>query len=161
MTIRVLFVCSGNICRSPTAEAVLHQRIADRGLDIVADSAGFESYHVGDPPDPRAILRGRLRGYDLSGQQARQVVPADFDRFDHVIGMGHNHVAGLHRLAQRSRRDDAAGKIALFLDATDQYAGQDVPDPYYGDLRDFDRVLDLVELGIDALIARWVADRRP
>ncbi|MCA8906860.1 MAG: low molecular weight phosphotyrosine protein phosphatase [Rhodospirillaceae bacterium] len=156
MTTRVLFVCSGNICRSPTAEAVMRKRAADAGLDVVADSAGFEAYHVGDPPDSRAQAEARRRGYDLSGQSARRLHPDDFEEFDLLLGMDRGHVAGIHRLAQRSGID-GAGKVHLFLNFTDDLHGLDVPDPYYGGAREFQTVLDLVERGVDALIAHLSA----
>lgn len=157
MTTRVLFVCSGNICRSPTAQAVMRKRAADAGLDVIADSAGFEAYHVGDPPDPRAQAEALRRGYDLSGQAARRLIADDFEDFDLLLGMDRGHVAGIQRLAKRSG-SDGTGKVHLFLDFTDDLRGHDVPDPYYGGDDDFQTVLDLVERGVDALIAHLSAE---
>lgn len=149
--LRVLMVCSGNICRSPTAEAVLRARLASAGLDaaVQVDSAGTQDYHRGSAPDPRAVARASARGYDLQGLRARPLVAEDFDRFDLLLGMDRGH------LDQMSRRcpPDGLGRIGLLM----QYApgladGDEVPDPYYGSLAGFDQVLDLVEPACDGLL---------
>ena len=148
MTHRVLFVCTGNICRSPTAEAVFASRARAAGLTFEADSAGTHGYHIGEAPDPRAEATGRARGYDLSDLRARRIQPDDFTRFDLVLAMDRGHLSQLRRLAPPGTGD----KVRLFLSFAAEAATQDVPDPYYGGSHDFDRVVDLVERGVDGLI---------
>ena len=149
----VLFVCTGNICRSPTAEGVARKLLIDAGLDarVTVDSAGLGGWHVGDPPDPRAIDSAQRRGYDLSAQRARRFGRADFDDFALIVGMDRGHVAQLR--ARRPR--GAAGEVRLFLEflaADDPQFGDDVPDPYYGGMADYELSLDLIERGLPGLI---------
>jgi low molecular weight protein-tyrosine phosphatase len=152
MTRRVLFVCLGNICRSPTAEGVL-RAIAAReypSLNIEIDSAGTADYHTGEPPDRRTVAAARRRGYDLAGLRARQVRAADFDRFDFVLAMDRSNLAEL-----QSRRPKAAGaQVALFLEFAPDVGVVEVPDPYYGGIEEFERVLDLCEAAARGLLAR-------
>ena len=140
--IAVCFVCLGNICRSPTAEGVFRFLVREAGLEaeFEIDSAGTAGYHVGEPPDRRARAAGKRAGIAIDGQ-ARQFVPADFARFDRVIAMDSNNVADLRRVA---RSPEQAAKIQL-LRAFDPAAALNapVPDPYYGDERGFDEVLEL------------------
>jgi protein-tyrosine phosphatase len=154
---RILFVCLGNICRSPTAEVVLRTRAARAGFgrQIVTASAGIGNWHVGMPPDRRAITYAQKRGYDLSGVRARQVARADFDRFDWVLGMDQSNLRELRLL------DPPAGgaRLGLFLDFAPQLGLRDVPDPYYGGGMHFERVLDLVEQASDGLLARLCGRR--
>ena len=148
---RILFVCTGNICRSPTAEGVLRHKAQETGLDhlVEVDSAGTHGYHVGDPPDPRAIRQAAERGYDLSDLRARKVRRDDFHDFDLILGMDRGHMSLLSRMAPA----EARAELRLFLDgAPDAGHGRDVPDPYYGDLSDYDHALDLIEHGVEALI---------
>ena len=147
---RVLFVCTGNICRSPTAAAVFQKRAADRGLGdaLAADSAGTTGYHVGEGPDARAQRHAVRRGYDMSGQQARRLEAADFDRFDLILGMDRSHLERLHQMAPPEARE----RIALFLDFAPNAGTRDIPDPYYGGGGAFERVLDLIETGVDGLL---------
>jgi protein-tyrosine phosphatase len=142
-TIGVLFVCSGNICRSPTAEGVFRARAAERGvLDMLRiGSAGTERYHVGEAPDPRAITHAARRGYDLTVLRARQVSAADFADFDHILAMDSSHLRELKALAPAG----ASARISLFLDHSDAWRGLDVPDPYHGGSSGFEEVLDMVE----------------
>ena len=144
MPYRVLFVCSGNICRSPTAEGVFHKMVERAGLShaIETESAGIGNWHVGDPPDPRARAAAGARGYDLEQLRASQVSAGDFERFDLLIAMDRTHLRDLERL----RPEGARGRARLFLD-------RDVPDPYYGSEEDFERVLDMIEAGAKALLA--------
>jgi protein-tyrosine phosphatase len=148
--VRVLFVCMGNICRSPTAEAVTRALLAkvDQMHAVELDSAGTHDYHIGNPPDGRMQKAAARRGYDLSGLRARQVEAADFARFDLVLAMDRDN---LQRLVQRCP-DEYRGKLKLFLDYAPGETIDEVPDPYYGGSAGFDRVLDLVEHAARGLI---------
>ncbi len=139
----VLFVCTGNICRSPTAHGVfLHLvRKAGRSSEVLADSAGTISYHAGNPPDPRTQRAARRRGYDLSDLRARQVHWTDFERFDLLLAMDHGHHAELLEMAPPG----AADRVRMFLEFATGIAALEVPDPYYGEGDGFERVLDLCE----------------
>ncbi len=147
---KILFVCTGNICRSPTAEGIARHKLRDAGLDatVSVDSAGTHDYHAGEEPDPRARKAARSRGYDLSGQRAREVMPSDFDRFDFVLAMDRGHYQQLKRLCPRGRED----RVRMFTEFVPGKV-RDVPDPFYGSPRGFEEVLDLVETGTDGLIA--------
>jgi protein-tyrosine phosphatase len=148
--IRVLFVCMGNICRSPTAEAVTRALLAkaDRAQAAELDSAGTHDYHVGNPPDGRMQEAAARRGYDLSGLRARQVEAADFARFDLVLAMDRDN---LRLLTQRCPAEHRR-KLKLFLEYAPSESVDEVPDPYYGGAAGFDRVLDLVEHAARGLI---------
>lgn len=146
---RVLFVCLGNICRSPTAEGVLRARAAAAGVALQVDSAGTAGYNDGAPPDARAIAHARRRGIDLSGLRARQLQAEDFERFDHVLVMDRANLAAAARLCPAHRRE----RLQLFM-AFAPAQGDEVPDPYYGEAADFERVLDLCEAAADGLLAR-------
>lgn len=147
---RVLFVCTGNICRSPTAEGVFRHVAAAAGLAhrFHVDSAGTHGYHIGDPPDSRAVALARQRGYDLSDLRARQFVAADYGAFDLLLAMDRGHLKIMRRLATPH---DAA-RAQLFLSYAPDLGLDDVPDPYYGDERDFAHTLDLIERGSRALL---------
>ncbi|OGQ20771.1 MAG: protein-tyrosine-phosphatase [Deltaproteobacteria bacterium RBG_16_71_12] len=158
---RLLFVCSGNICRSPTAEGVLRHLAHAASLDVEVDSAGLGGWHTGEAPDPRTVRHAKARGYDLSTLRARQIAPADFLFFDRIYAMDQGHVRDLARLAPALHR----AKVSLFLDvlarAADAAAiGHEVPDPYYGGAEGFDTVLDLVEAGCRAIVAELARSRR-
>ena len=148
--ISVLFVCMGNICRSPTAEAVFRACVENAGLSgqIRIDSAGTHDYHIGDPPDTRAMRAARQRGYDMSALRGRQVGMEDFARFDYVLAMDRNNLAILQRL----RPSDAAGHLGLFLEFASRHSQREVPDPYYGGADGFERVLDMVEDAAEGLL---------
>jgi protein-tyrosine phosphatase len=149
MTTRVLLVCMGNICRSPSAEGVLRARLAAAPeLAVEVDSAGTHGYHVGDPPDPRAIAHAARRGVDIAGLRARQVMLADFERFDLVLAMDHANLARLQAQCPPSQ----AHKLKLMLDYAPRASLREVPDPYYGDAAGFEQVLDLLELAADGLV---------
>ncbi len=141
--IKVLFVCTGNICRSPTAEGVFRHIVMAAGLAdrIETDSAATHGYHIGDPPDPRTIAAAKARGFDLSPLRARKVTTADFRRFDLILAMDQGHLAHLQAL----RPADARAELRLFLDYHPGASLKDVPDPYYGDTSGFEHVLDLAE----------------
>lgn len=139
---RVLCVCLGNICRSPTAEAVL--RSLDPDLDV--DSAGTSDWHIGHPPYAPAIQAGATRGYDLAPLRARQFDSEDFHRFDLILAMDAQNLSDMERL----RPAGSETPVRLFLDFAEGRQGQDVPDPYY--TRDFDQTLDLIEAAADGLL---------
>lgn len=151
MPMRVLCVCLGNICRSPTAEGVLRELARQQSPQLVTavDSAGTAGYHVGDPPDPRTVAIARERGYELSDLRARQVSQRDFIEFDLILAMDR---ANLQALQQRVP-GDARARLGLFMEFAGTASGDEVPDPYYGDRRDFLHVLELVEQGARALLA--------
>jgi len=150
---RVVFVCTGNICRSPTAEGVLRSLAAARGLadQIAVASAGLEGWHAGAPPDPRTLEHALRRGYDLSAQRARQFSRQDFERFDQVIAMDAGHHALLRRLAP----PDHAHKLRHAGDFAVGLPRSGVPDPYYGGADGFETVLDLVESVCEGVLAQW------
>jgi protein-tyrosine phosphatase len=142
-TLRVLMVCLGNICRSPTAEAVLRHRLVAAGLSdrVDVDSAGTGGWHAGDPPDARAQRHALLRGYDLARLRARRVAESDFERFDLLLAMDEDNLAELQRLKPVGSR----AEVRLF-------AAVEVPDPYAGAAQGFENVLDQIELASDALV---------
>ena len=143
MTRRILFVCTGNICRSPTAEGVLRHMAAARGLAdrIEVASAGLEDWHVGAPSDARSIDHALRRGVDISAQRARQVTRRDFERFDWVIAMDEGHHERLRRMCPPQH----SHTLRRAADFSERVPADGVPDPYYGDAGAFERVLDLVE----------------
>jgi protein-tyrosine phosphatase len=150
--LNVLFVCLGNICRSPTAHGVFRTIAAREAPGLVSgvDSAGTADYHTGDPPDPRSCRAAAARGYDLSDLRARQVQRDDFERFDLLLAMDRANLAALRALAPAPLRSRAQ----LFLEYAGHPAVLEVPDPYYGDEGDFVRVVDLVEDASRSLVAR-------
>ncbi len=150
MLVRVLFICTGNICRSPTAEGVFRTLVHEEGLagSVEADSAGIHGYHVGEPPDPRSVAAARRRGVDLSDLRARRVRSDDFERFDYLIAMDHGHRSALAAMA--SPRGE--GRIHMMLGFAPQLAVEEVPDPYYGGGDGFEHVLDLIEASSAGLI---------
>ena len=149
--VRVLMVCMGNICRSPTAHGVLTQRVADAGLGdrIVVDSAGTHDYHVGRPPDERAQQHAARRGVDLSAQRARQLTARDFDAFDLVLVMDDANQHAARALCPPGQRH----KLRRLTDFCTRHRASEVPDPYYGGAAGFEAVLDLVEDACDGVLA--------
>ena len=148
---KILFVCLGNICRSPTAEGVFRTLAARQGTHPITliDSAGTADYHVGDPPDARTRAAAQQRGYDLSDLRARAVQPEDFHEFDFILAMDRANLETLQAMAPGQSR----ARLALLLDFAPQAGTVEVPDPYYGQAADFERVLDLVEQGATGLLA--------
>jgi protein-tyrosine phosphatase len=144
----VLFVCLGNICRSPTAEAVFKQKAADAGLKLVIDSAGTHGYHIGKAPDKRSQAAGVARGYSFKGLKCRRVDESDFEKFDYILAMDDSNLSNLRGMSPSQYQD----KIKLFLDYA-SVEDKEVPDPYYGGKRGFELVLDLIEEASDGLIA--------
>ena len=151
----VLFVCLGNICRSPTAEAVFRAAAQRAGIAsrLTIDSAGTGEWHVGSPPDWRAIAHGAKRGYDLSSLRARQITRDDFARFDWMLAMDRSILDDLAAM----RPAGCAGHLGLFLDLAPHLKHRDVPDPYDRGADVFETVLDLVEAASDALVERLAA----
>jgi protein-tyrosine phosphatase len=147
---RVLFVCTGNICRSPTAEGVFRTLVERDGLShlITTSSAGTHNYHVGEPPDPRAIRFAAQRGYDISLQRARHLQPTDCSRFHLLVACDGGHFDFLCRLAPGRR-----AQFKRLLDYAPELGKRDVPDPYYGGPADFEHALDLIERGAAGLLA--------
>ncbi len=149
----ILFVCLGNICRSPLAEGVFRARAetADVAARFDLDSAGCGKWHVGEAPDPRSISAAAHHGIDISGQRARLISPADFDMFDLILGMDRDNVAFLKRMQPSGSR----ARVALYRDEA-LGENKDVPDPYYGEARDFEHVYQLCARASDALLTKLV-----
>ncbi len=141
--VRVLFICMGNICRSPTAEGVFKHFVSQAGLEehIFSDSAGTHDYHIDEPPDLRSQRAAAKRGYDLASLRGRQVSRRDFEEFDYVLAMDEANLRLLERLCPPPQ----AHKLRLFLEFSGNPARREVPDPYYGGAQGFEHVLDLVE----------------
>jgi len=150
--ISVLFVCMGNICRSPTAEGVFQKFVSDAGLDdiIHSDSAGTHAYHSGQKADRRARAAAERRGYSLEDIRARPVTDMDFEGFDYILAMDLDNL----EMLQHSSDEEHHAKISLFLDFSTSAKGGEVPDPYYGGSTGFERVLDLVEEASEGLLER-------
>ncbi|MEM6780276.1 MAG: low molecular weight protein-tyrosine-phosphatase [Pseudomonadota bacterium] len=152
----VLFVCTGNICRSPTAEAVFRHHIEQHDLSdkVTTDSAGTHGYHVGDPPNESAVLVAKERGISMDGLAARKFDASDFDRFDLVLAMDDGHF----RILDAHRPSDGKGDLKMFMDFAPGQGVRDVPDPYYGGIEDFEYALNLIEAGSLGLITH-IRDR--
>jgi len=158
---RILFVCMGNICRSPSAEGVFRSLLAARAphLAVEIDSAGTHDYHVGEPPDERAVAAARRRGIDLSSLRARTVRLSDFDYYDLILAMDEQNLRELRRRAPASRHD----RIRLMMEFVAAPAVRAVPDPYYGGPQGFEQVLDLLEEAAEGLLREMLsrAEARP
>lgn len=156
--VRVLFVCMGNICRSPTAEGVFARKVREAGLAerIRIDSAGTHAYHIGNPPDERTQRAALRRGYDLSNLRARKVEVHDFMRFDYVLAMDDDNLAILRALRARLDEANVVAHLGLMMDFADNAANyaREVPDPYYGGEAGFERVLDMIESASEGLLQR-------
>jgi protein-tyrosine phosphatase len=150
MSYRVLLVCMGNICRSPTAEGVLRQYVKLNGLGdkVEVDSAGTHGYHVGEAPDQRTQRAASVRGYNLSQLRARKVARQDLDYFDLILAMDKSNLDNLQRMAM----PEQLPKIKLFMDFAHNFDDDEVPDPYYGLGHGFDLVLDMVEDAAQGLV---------
>ena len=146
----ILFVCLGNICRSPLAEGALRAELTARGLGWSVDSAGTGDWHVGNPPDPRAIAEAARRGVDIAGLRARQVAAQDFSLFTHIFALDENNLADLRRIAPPIAKAD----LSLLLDVVPGHEGRSVADPYFGDDSGFARTWDEVSLAARMLIER-------
>jgi protein-tyrosine phosphatase len=152
MKTRVLFVCLGNICRSPLAEAAFRREAERLGLEVEVDSAGTGDWHIGYPPDPRAAAVAARNGIDIGHLRARQVTAEDFRRFDHIVALDADNLRDLERL----RPVDARARLSMLLDHVEGRQGQAVADPYYGDDSHFDAAWDEVGAGAEGL-ARKIA----
>ncbi len=151
--IKVLFVCTGNICRSPTAEGVFRHKAKELGLEnnFEVDSAGTTAYHVGERADPRSTEHAQFRSYNLAAIRSRQVKPEDYEHYDKVIAIDRGH----QRYMTLQSPPEHHHKIQLFMDYVPGNDAQDVPDPYYGGDMGFEHVLDLVEAGCDEMLKQW------
>ncbi|WP_438863073.1 low molecular weight protein-tyrosine-phosphatase [Neptunicella sp.] len=143
----ILFVCLGNICRSPSAHAVFRHKAKAAGINVTTDCAGTQGFHKNAKPDQRAVSAGTARGYDFSGLHARKVVADDFEKFDLILPMDHTNLADLIDVCPPEHQH----KIQLFLSFSD-CDEEAVPDPYYGGAKGFEYVLDLIELASDGLL---------
>jgi protein-tyrosine phosphatase len=150
-TVKVLFVCMGNICRSPTAQGVFERLVREANLSdrVHTDSAGTHAYHVGEVPDQRATEAAQRRGVDLTTQRARRVSPKDFEGFDYVLAMDSSNYDALLGIC----RPEHTVKLRLFMEFAPGLGVEEVPDPYYGGVTGFERVLDLIEEAADGLLA--------
>ncbi len=150
MSVNVLFVCLGNICRSPTAHGIFEEKVRQAGMHkrINIDSAGTGAWHIGKTPDARSQHAALKRGYDLSSQRARQVSPADFEEYDYILAMDQSNLQDL----QAIKPAHYSGHLGLFLDFGENPQYREVPDPYYGEGDGFELVLDLVESACDGLL---------
>jgi protein-tyrosine phosphatase len=145
----ILFVCTANICRSPTAEGVLKQLLAKEGLQgvVAVESAGTHDYHAGKPPFPSAVELAKQRGYDITGCVSRRIAPGDFDRYDMILAMDRQNLANLRTIAPTRSKQ----KIELLLEYGDRFHGQEVPDPYGRTEKDFQVALEMIEDGCRGL----------
>ncbi|MDP5102837.1 MAG: low molecular weight phosphotyrosine protein phosphatase [Erythrobacter sp.] len=150
----VLFVCLGNICRSPMAEGAFRAAAHHAGLDCIVDSAGTASYHLGDAPDHRAIAVARAHGIEIGGQAARQIKVQDFHRFDHIIAMDSANLEGIKARAPR----DGTARISMLFDAVAGREGVSVPDPYHGTADDFSNTWIEINEGVTGLVQQLRAE---
>lgn len=150
----VLFVCLGNICRSPTAEGIFRAQMAQAGIDAMTDSAGTAAYHVGNPPDPRSQAIAREYGYPIDDLRARQVQPQDFEQFDWIFAMDQQNLEDLKTIQPRGSR----AQVRRLLDLGERDLG-DVPDPYYGGEQGFHDVVELINTAAVHWIEQWQSNR--
>jgi len=146
----ILFICMGNICRSPCAEAVFRYKAAEQGLNLEIDSAGTLGSHAREKPDHRAQKAGMARGYSFDNMKARKVKVKDFDKYDLILAMDNHNIRELYKIAPEHHKE----KIHLFLDFSSSHDEQEVPDPYYGGAKGFQYVIDLVEGASDGLLKK-------
>jgi protein-tyrosine phosphatase len=147
---KILFVCMGNICRSPTAEGVFRHQVTEAGLidNFIIDSAGTHNYHIGSPPDRRAQQAALNRGYDMGSLRGRQVGAMDFHEFDYILAMDKGNLANLSQFCSSQEQH----KLKLFMEFSRAFSEREVPDPYYGGNQGFENVLDMVEDAASGLL---------
>lgn len=157
MTTRILMVCLGNICRSPTAAGVMAQKISARGVSdrITVDSCGTADYHIGKPADPRTRAAAAARGYELGNHRARQLKVADFDHFDLILAADTNNIKDIAAL-RYTRPHPGKAQVRLFMDIVSPGEGRALPDPYYGDKKDFELVVELCEKASRAWLEKLI-----
>ena len=161
--VSILFVCMGNICRSPTAEAVFRHQVSEAALDarLHVDSAGTHAYHVGKSPDARAMATAEARGISMAGQRARRVTEQDFHQFDFIVAMDHDNL----EILQSMQPETGKATLSLMLDHHPEPPFPEVPDPYYGGTQGFEQVFDLVTEASEGLLGQvrdqLDADREP
>lgn len=153
---KILFVCLGNICRSPTAQGIFEYKLRQADLAFELDSAGTGDWHIGRPPDPRSQAFAQRWGVDLSGQRARLVVTEDFQRFDRIFAMDRSNLNDLQRLAPSPSR----ARVELVMSLAPDYGLEEVPDPYYGGDRGFEQVIDMLSVAADRLIEELKSQSR-
>lgn len=153
--IKILFVCMGNICRSPTAEGVFRHQVTEAGQTdkIIIDSAGTHAYHIGSSPDRRAQQAALQRGYDLSSLRGRQVGPGDFHEFDYILAMDKENLVNLSHICPSQEQH----KLKLFMEFSRGFSEREVPDPYYGGNQGFENVLNMVEDAASGLLEEILA----
>ena len=149
----ILFVCLGNICRSPMAEGAMREAAEKRGLDIAVDSAGTGGWHAGDPPDTRAQAEAKRHGVDISGLRGRQIAPADHHRFTHIFALDEENLRDILLSAPA----DGTAEVSLLMDVVPGHEGQPVADPYYGGAEGFERTWDQVSAAAQALADRFAS----
>jgi protein-tyrosine phosphatase len=149
---RILMVCLGNICRSPLAHGILQSKLNEANFFL--DSAGTAAYHIGNPPDFRSVQVSQNHGFDISTQNARQFKVSDFDSFDHIYAMDQSNYSNIINLA---RNNTDIGKVKLFLEINTSITDKNVPDPYYGELSDFEYTYNLIDNTCD-LIVKFLKD---
>lgn len=156
--IKVLFVCTGNICRSPTAEGLFRHMAEQKGLAtaFAADSAGTDSYHDGEKPDARAVKVAKKRGVSLAGQKARRLVEKDYFDFDYIYAMDGGHFYEIQKRAPERRK----AKIEMFLKSATHLSNTEVPDPWYGTEEDFEQAFSLIEQGVEAILQKLKEEHR-
>jgi protein-tyrosine phosphatase len=147
--VAIIFVCMGNICRSPMAEGVFAHKAHTLGAELIIDSAGTHDYHIGAPPDERAQQTMRRAGYDIAQLRGRQVCQSDFEKFDYILAMDEANLQNLQKLAGKN-----SNKVQLYLNFSKQFHGMPVPDPYYGGEQGFAQVLAMVEDAADGLLQK-------
>ncbi|MEM1081564.1 MAG: low molecular weight protein-tyrosine-phosphatase [Pseudomonadota bacterium] len=150
MRTSILFVCMGNICRSPTAKGVFDRALTEAGLDVRTESAGTHGYHVGDRPDSRSIKMAAARGIDIADDRSRRVQPDDFERFDWILAMDEANLRALQALQPAA----PSGRLQLIMDLVPDYGLREVPDPYYGGEHGFVQVVDMLEHAARAMVDR-------
>ncbi|MEM9016166.1 MAG: low molecular weight protein-tyrosine-phosphatase [Verrucomicrobiota bacterium] len=158
--IRLLFVCLGNICRSPSGENVMRHLVTEEKLEdrFEIDSAGTAGWHIGNPPDSRMSAAARSRGILMRGR-ARQISPKDFNRFDYIFAMDRSNYEDL--LAVQAQTAEPTAKLLLFCELCETHEESEVPDPYYGGPEGFEKVLDLLEDGCGVFLRRWQEENLP